>query len=107
MKLLRKESGVWNGSQSIHLLFCKIGMLHIACITEAQTSFTKHFGTFPLTQLQATHEPLSSSPLSVGIPQIILPSSHNTFDFANRAEWLGIGLYGSRSFAPSASAVEF
>jgi UDP:flavonoid glycosyltransferase YjiC (YdhE family) len=51
-------------------------------------------------------KPLSNNSFSVSIPQIILPSGHDTLDFANRAEWLGIALYGSRSSAPSASAVE-
>jgi UDP:flavonoid glycosyltransferase YjiC (YdhE family) len=43
---------------------------------------------------------------SVGIPQIILPCWFDTFEFANRVEWLGIGIYGSRTAAPRVDAWE-
>ncbi|TVY67503.1 Glycosyltransferase sdnJ, partial [Lachnellula suecica] len=44
--------------------------------------------------------------LSVGVPQIILPCWLDTLEFANRVEYLGIGLYGSRSSAPFVKADE-
>lgn len=44
--------------------------------------------------------------LSAGVPQVILPCWLDTLDFANRVEWLGIGVYGSRSAAPSVEARE-
>ncbi|KUJ12323.1 UDP-Glycosyltransferase/glycogen phosphorylase [Mollisia scopiformis] len=44
--------------------------------------------------------------LSAGVPQVILPCWLDTLDFANRVEWLGIGVYGSRNAAPSVEADE-
>ncbi|KAH7410788.1 putative UDP-glucoronosyl and UDP-glucosyl transferase [Cadophora sp. MPI-SDFR-AT-0126] len=44
--------------------------------------------------------------LSAGVPQIVLPCWLDTLDFANKVEWLGIGIYGSRSTAPSIEAGE-
>lgn len=32
-----------------------------------------------------------------GVPQIVLPMWADCYEFANRAEWLGIGIWGSRS----------
>jgi UDP:flavonoid glycosyltransferase YjiC (YdhE family) len=43
---------------------------------------------------------------SAGVPQVILPCWLDTWDFANRVEWLGIGVYGSRNSAPSVEAGE-
>lgn len=40
------------------------------------------------------------------MPQVILPCWLDTWDFANRVEWLGIGVYGSRTAAPSVQAGE-
>ena len=42
-----------------------------------------------------------------GIPQVILPVWYDTYDFAERAERLGIGIYGNRRSAPGANAAEF
>ncbi|CAG8958973.1 hypothetical protein HYFRA_00012130 [Hymenoscyphus fraxineus] len=44
--------------------------------------------------------------LSVGVPQIILPVWLDTFEFANRAEYLGIGVYASKTAAPRVDAWE-
>lgn len=38
---------------------------------------------------------------SAGIPQIVLPLWFDTYDFAHRVEYLGIGVWGSRSQAPT------
>ena len=35
------------------------------------------------------------------MPQIILPVWFDTYDFANRVEWLGIGVWASRKSAPA------
>ncbi len=43
---------------------------------------------------------------SAGVPQIILPCWLDTLDFANRVEWLGVGVWGSRTAAPSVEAEE-
>lgn len=40
------------------------------------------------------------------MPQVILPCWLDTWDFANRVEWLGIGVYGSHNAAPSVEAEE-
>lgn len=42
-----------------------------------------------------------------GVPQIILPVWYDTYDYATRAEWLGIGLWGSHRSAPKVEASEF
>lgn len=42
-----------------------------------------------------------------GVPQVILPVWWDTYEFAARAEWLGIGAYGSQNSAPGAEASEF
>ncbi|KAH8684259.1 putative UDP-glucoronosyl and UDP-glucosyl transferase [Tricladium varicosporioides] len=44
--------------------------------------------------------------VSVGVPQIVLPCWLDTFEFANRVEYLGIGLHGSRTSAPLVEAKE-
>ena len=41
------------------------------------------------------------------MPQVILPCWLDTLEFANRVEWLGIGVYGSRTAAPSIEKQEF
>jgi len=43
---------------------------------------------------------------SAGVPQIVLPCWLDTFEFANRVEYLGIGIYGSRTSAPGVEAGE-
>jgi UDP:flavonoid glycosyltransferase YjiC (YdhE family) len=43
---------------------------------------------------------------SAGILQVILPCWFDTLGFANRVEWLEIGVYGSRSAAPSVESGE-
>jgi UDP:flavonoid glycosyltransferase YjiC (YdhE family) len=43
---------------------------------------------------------------SAGVPQIVLPCWFDTFDFAQRVEYHGIGIYGSRSVAPEVDAEE-
>ncbi|KIK66143.1 glycosyltransferase family 1 protein [Collybiopsis luxurians FD-317 M1] len=45
--------------------------------------------------------------VSAGVPQIILPVWYDTYDYATRAEWLGIGLWGSHRSAPKAESSEF
>ena len=42
-----------------------------------------------------------------GVPQVILPLWYDTFDYAIRVEYLGIGAYGSRDNAPHVEAGEF
>uniref|UniRef100_A0A8H7K5N2 Glycosyltransferase family 28 N-terminal domain-containing protein n=1 Tax=Bionectria ochroleuca TaxID=29856 RepID=A0A8H7K5N2_BIOOC len=44
--------------------------------------------------------------LSAGVPQVILPVWGDTYDFAKRVEWLGIGKFGSPWNAPQCSARE-
>ncbi|KKY18918.1 putative udp-glucoronosyl and udp-glucosyl transferase family protein [Phaeomoniella chlamydospora] len=38
--------------------------------------------------------------LGAGVPQVILACWVDTYDFANQAEWLGIGVWGNRIAAP-------
>ncbi|TFK37242.1 hypothetical protein BDQ12DRAFT_705923 [Crucibulum laeve] len=42
-----------------------------------------------------------------GIPHVILPRWFDCYDYANRAEYLGIGIYGNKTAAPGANALEF
>lgn len=43
---------------------------------------------------------------SAGIPQIVLPVWIDTYDFALRVEYLGIGAWGSHTAAPRVDALE-
>ncbi|KAF5382861.1 hypothetical protein D9757_007252 [Collybiopsis confluens] len=45
--------------------------------------------------------------VSAGVPHVILPVWYDTYDYATRAEWLGIGIWGSRRRAPKAESSEF
>ncbi|KAE8350897.1 hypothetical protein BDV28DRAFT_150494 [Aspergillus coremiiformis] len=44
--------------------------------------------------------------IRAGVPQVILPVWLDTYDFALRAEWLGIGVWGSRKTAPAVNGPE-
>ncbi|KAL3457486.1 hypothetical protein BJX64DRAFT_280577 [Aspergillus heterothallicus] len=41
-----------------------------------------------------------------GVPQIILPVWYDTYDFARRVEYLGVGLWGSKTSAPAINGPE-
>ncbi len=41
------------------------------------------------------------------MPQVVLPVWYDTYDFANRVEDLGIGLWASKATAPHVNADEF
>jgi UDP:flavonoid glycosyltransferase YjiC (YdhE family) len=43
---------------------------------------------------------------SLGVPQVVLPVWMDTFDFANRVEYLEIGVFGSRNHCPRVEANE-
>ena len=45
--------------------------------------------------------------IAEGVPQVVLPVWYDTYGFANRTEFLGIGVWGSRGAAPGAEAEEF
>ena len=45
--------------------------------------------------------------VSEGTPQVVLPVWYDTYGFANKVEWLGIGLWGSKKAAPGVEAAEF
>ena len=42
-----------------------------------------------------------------GVPHIILPVWFDTYDYASRAEFLNIGIFGSKTSAPGVLAEEF
>ncbi|KAJ3795868.1 hypothetical protein GGU11DRAFT_746674 [Lentinula aff. detonsa] len=44
--------------------------------------------------------------VSAGVPHVVLPVWYDTYDYATRVEWLGIGLWGSHRSAPNAEASE-
>ncbi|ODA80786.1 hypothetical protein RJ55_03745 [Drechmeria coniospora] len=44
--------------------------------------------------------------VSAGVPQVILPVWGDTYDFAKRVEWLGIGKFGSAKNAPKCCSRE-
>jgi UDP:flavonoid glycosyltransferase YjiC (YdhE family) len=54
-----------------------------------------------------THHSTFLFPPSSGIPQIILPQWYDLYDYAARAEYLGIGIYANKLVAPSVDAAEF
>ncbi|KAH8424662.1 glycosyltransferase family 1 protein [Aspergillus melleus] len=41
-----------------------------------------------------------------GVPQVVLPTWFDTYDFAHRAEYCGIGVWGSRNSAPAVRGVD-
>ncbi len=41
------------------------------------------------------------------MPQVVLPVWYDTYDFANRVEHLGIGLWASKATPPHVNADEF
>jgi len=43
---------------------------------------------------------------SAGVTQIVLPVWIDTYDFATRVEFLGVGVWGSRKAAPRVQAEE-
>jgi len=45
--------------------------------------------------------------LKAGVPHLVLPVWFDTYDFAAKVEFLGVGLYGSKSSAPRIGAEEF
>ncbi|KAF5367769.1 hypothetical protein D9758_009823 [Tetrapyrgos nigripes] len=45
--------------------------------------------------------------VSAGVPQVVLPIWYDTYDYARRAEYFGIGVYGNVKSAPGADAEEF
>lgn len=49
----------------------------------------------------------SNASVRAGAPQVVLPQWLDTYDCATRVEWLGIGVNGSRTAAPSVKAEEF
>lgn len=63
------------------------------------TSLTLHRASIVLKRV--SHLP------SAGVPQVLLPQWFDCYDFASRAEWLGIGVYGNRAVAPHVEAEEF
>lgn len=42
-----------------------------------------------------------------GLPHIVLPIWVDTYDYAARAEFLNVGIFGNKTCAPSVRAVEF
>ncbi|OAA48786.1 3-hydroxyacid dehydrogenase/reductase [Cordyceps fumosorosea ARSEF 2679] len=44
--------------------------------------------------------------ISAGVPQVVLPVWGDTYDFAKRAEWLGVGRFGSWKHAPKVDEKE-
>ena len=45
--------------------------------------------------------------IRAGIPQVILPVWWDTYEYAARVEWLGIGLIGNRGVAPGVQGAQF
>lgn len=42
-----------------------------------------------------------------GIPQVLLPAWYECYDYATRAEYLGIGIYANKKVAPNVGKEEF
>ncbi|KAI8936459.1 hypothetical protein NX059_006865 [Plenodomus lindquistii] len=58
--------------------------------------------THPSTILSIHHGGSNSfhEALAAGVPQVICPRWLDTYEFATRAEWLGVGMIGNKSAAP-------
>ena len=48
----------------------------------------------------------ADSIIRAGVPQVILPTWFDTYDFAHRAEFRGIGVWGNRHSAPVVKGVD-
>ncbi|CAG7959066.1 unnamed protein product [Penicillium olsonii] len=44
--------------------------------------------------------------VQAGVPHVVLPVWYDTYDFATRVEWLGIGVWGNKTAAPSIDGAE-
>lgn len=44
--------------------------------------------------------------LRAGVPHVVLPVWYDTYDFATRVEWLGIGVWGNKTVAPRVDGAE-
>ncbi|KAK1216781.1 hypothetical protein PQX77_020577 [Marasmius sp. AFHP31] len=42
-----------------------------------------------------------------GVPHVVLPVWYDTYDFASRVEYLGVGVYGNKACSPNVEAREF
>lgn len=42
-----------------------------------------------------------------GVPQIVMAQWHDTYEYAAKIEYLGIGVYGNKSCAPDLDGQEF
>lgn len=45
-------------------------------------------------------------PFSSGVPQVVLPLWWDTYEYANQVQWLGVGVWGNRKYAPNVHADE-
>lgn len=43
---------------------------------------------------------------SAGIPHLVLPQWIDCYDYASRAEWLGVGVWGNKQSAPGFTSEE-
>ena len=58
--------------------------------------------------IRALHGHLSSLSFNrSGVPHVVLPVWFDTYDYAQRAEFLNIGIFGSKTSAPGVHAAEF
>lgn len=62
--------------------------------------------SFPLDGFWCCTQLLTCPHCSAGIPQVIAPIWFDTFDFAQRVEYLGIGYWGNQLHAPGVSGPE-
>ncbi|CAG8220785.1 unnamed protein product [Penicillium salamii] len=44
--------------------------------------------------------------IQAGVPHVVLPVWYDTYDFATRVEWLGIGVWGNKTVAPRVDGAE-
>ncbi|KAL4897944.1 hypothetical protein BDV59DRAFT_190711 [Aspergillus ambiguus] len=84
-------------------------------IAEGRVRIEKWFSAEPISIL--LHEQVQCSvhhggansyyeAVRAGVPQIVLPVWFDTFDYAQRVEYLGIGVWGSRKTAPAVQGQE-
>jgi hypothetical protein len=68
---------------------------------------TWYLTLFSSNQLVEFKNETNIDPKRAGIPQVVLPQWYDTYDYASKAEYLGLGIYGNKSCAPMVDANEF
>lgn len=109
VQILWKLKYDWTGDHRIRALlepFVKSGRLRIEPWLIAEPSSLLETGHF----ICAVHHGGANSyyeACRAGVPQLVLPVWWDTYEYAERARWLGIGLIGNVGVAPGVEGSQF